>query len=221
MIKMIYPVGTNWIVTQTFERHKQRATEMGCCSEPKTGCSCYYYGAIDWGCSTGTPVYAPADSIAHIEVQNQGKSGYGLNVRITHADGYYSILAHLSEVVVKTGDDVKQGQLIGYSGGATNSPTSGNSTGPHLHFEVRKNGTPVDPMTLLTTSVITPPQSNVEDGYAVVNATWGLNMRDKPNTLSKVYFTAPYSTKFKVGNKIDDDWIEIIIYASTKFLDIG
>ena len=147
-MKLIYPVDSKWIISQSFSRHVQRAKENGWCFTPGNCPSkIYYYGGIDWACPIDTPVYAAADSIAHIEVQNQGNEGYGLNVRITHKNGWYTIYAHLSSVVVKNGDDVKQGQLIGFTG------NSGNSTGPHIHFELRINGVPTNPAQYLIESV--------------------------------------------------------------------
>ena len=77
---------------------------------------------------------------------NYGKSsnccgnGYGNHVIIMHDDGTYSTLyGHMERIVVSVGDSVKKGDTIGYVG------STGYSTGFHLHFEIRKNGTPIDP----------------------------------------------------------------------------
>ena len=69
--------------------------------------------------------------------------GYGRTVIIQHTDGYRTLYAHNSRVLVHGGDRVKQGQVIAKSG------NSGRSTGPHLHFEIQKNGNPVNPMNYL------------------------------------------------------------------------
>jgi len=69
--------------------------------------------------------------------------GYGKYVTIMHADGYRTIYAHLSEIKVRKGQTVNRGDVIGLSG------TSGNSTGPHLHFELQKNNIPIDPKPLM------------------------------------------------------------------------
>lgn len=154
-IKLIYPVGTGWVVTQTFADHVARAKRMGCCPKPGAGCNCYYYGGIDWGCPLGTPVYAAADGVVQYKRE---LGGYGEHVRLTHVDWYMTIYGHMSEVVRLTGDRVKQGDLLGYTG------NTGNSTGPHLHFELRHNGIPEDPMPYLTAAPTPPePEQPAED----------------------------------------------------------
>lgn len=84
----------------------------------------------------GTPLYASADGVVVRSVGDQlnSKSGWGNYVKIKHANENYTLLGHLNSVSVKEGDEVKQGQLVGYSG------NSGNSTGPHLHFEFYLGG---------------------------------------------------------------------------------
>lgn len=83
------------------------------------------------------PLYAPADGV----VSTAGwMSGYGQIIIIKHKEGYETRHAHLNKMYVKSGEKVKSGQLIGETG------QTGRVTGPHLHFEVRKNGKPMDPM---------------------------------------------------------------------------
>ena len=104
------------------------------------------HGAIDIGVSEGTPVIATKSG--EINFTNTGCSvgdhscggSYGNYIKIDHGDGIESLYAHLSEVLVSEGESVNQGQIIGYSG------NTGRSTGPHLHFEIRLNGTRVDPL---------------------------------------------------------------------------
>jgi len=67
-------------------------------------------------------------------------SGYGKVIIIDHGYGYESLYAHMSKMIVKPGENVKRGQVIGYVG------NTGRSTGPHLHYEVRKNGKAVNPV---------------------------------------------------------------------------
>lgn len=89
-----------------------------------------YHGAVDFGVSVGTPVYAAADGIVVTSTWGASDS-YGYYIKIKHYNGLYTLYAHGSSLVAKVGQEVKQGQLIMYSG------NTGNSTGPHLHFEVR------------------------------------------------------------------------------------
>jgi murein DD-endopeptidase MepM/ murein hydrolase activator NlpD len=67
------------------------------------------------------------------------KQGYGLMVKVNHGNGYETLYAHDEKLLVQPGDIVKKGQVIALSG------SSGRSTGPHVHFEVHKNGRVVDP----------------------------------------------------------------------------
>lgn len=89
-----------------------------------------YHGAVDFGVSVGTPVYAAADGIVVTSTWG-GSDSYGYYIKIKHYNGLYTLYAHGSSLVAKVGQEVKQGQLIMYSG------NTGKSTGPHLHFEVR------------------------------------------------------------------------------------
>ena len=70
-------------------------------------------------------------------------SGYGFLVAVDHGNGLATAYAHNSSLLVRVGDHVAQGQVISLSG------STGHSTGPHVHFEVRVNGVPVDPLSYL------------------------------------------------------------------------
>jgi murein DD-endopeptidase MepM/ murein hydrolase activator NlpD len=103
-----------------------------------------YHTGVDFAMPTGTPVLAVADG--KIENANWGKS-YGLQV-VEKVEGGWVIYAHLNKVRVKPGAMVKKGQIIGEVG------STGNSTGPHLHFEMRNNirwsaGKDIDPKDIL------------------------------------------------------------------------
>jgi hypothetical protein len=91
---------------------------------------------IDVAAPTGTPVYAAADGVIQ---KAQEEKGWGKLVIIEHADGYTSFYAHLSKMEVESGTKVQKGGVIGRVG------NTGQSTGPHLHYEVRKNGKQLDP----------------------------------------------------------------------------
>jgi murein DD-endopeptidase MepM/ murein hydrolase activator NlpD len=96
-----------------------------------------FHAGIDIGAGWGSPIVAAADG----QVLGAGwAGGYGREVQIAHGGGITSIYGHMSEIVAQQGSFVHAGQLIGYVG------SSGLSTGPHLHFEVRQGGTPVNPL---------------------------------------------------------------------------
>lgn len=94
---------------------------------------------IDFGASWGSPIVAAADG----QVAAAGwAGGYGRQVRIAHAGGMMTTYSHMSQIVAPAGSFVHQGQLIGYVG------SSGLSTGPHLHYEVLRQGVPVNPLSV-------------------------------------------------------------------------
>jgi murein DD-endopeptidase MepM/ murein hydrolase activator NlpD len=94
------------------------------------------HNGIDIAASTGTNIYAYQSG----KVTFSGwKNGYGNVVIISHGSGLQTYYGHCSKLLVKTGQSVEKGQHIAEVG------STGRSTGPHLHFEVRKNGTPVNP----------------------------------------------------------------------------
>jgi murein DD-endopeptidase MepM/ murein hydrolase activator NlpD len=96
--------------------------------------------AVDIASLTGTPVCAAADGTV---LQVDHDADYGIHVLLDHGDGYNTLYAHLGGAGVRVGDQVTQGRQIGVIG------NTGQSTGPHLHFEVRKNGKPVDPFAVM------------------------------------------------------------------------
>ncbi len=92
---------------------------------------------IDFGAPRGTPIKAAGDGVV---VHAGWRGSYGRTVVIKHAKRYSTLYAHMSKTAkLKKGQKVRQGQIIGYVG------TTGRSTGPHLHYEVRKSGRPVNP----------------------------------------------------------------------------
>ena len=98
------------------------------------------HDGIDIAVPTGTPVHAAA---AGIVIYASWMTGYGNLVVIDHGNGLATAYAHNSSLVVTVGQLVEQGRTISLSG------STGNSTGPHVHFEVRVNGVPVDPLRYL------------------------------------------------------------------------
>lgn len=103
---------------------------------PTKGATTSHKG-VDWGIALGTSVVASCGGT----VSYAGWNGsYGNVIYINHPDGRQTRYAHLSKILVSKGDKVVQGQKIGLTG------STGRSTGPHLHFEMRINGTPVNPL---------------------------------------------------------------------------
>jgi murein DD-endopeptidase MepM/ murein hydrolase activator NlpD len=100
----------------------------------------HFHTGLDIGAAWGTPVGAGDAGIAYTYVSSYG---YGNHVIIVHGNGWVSIYGHLASFAVGNGQAVGRGQTIGYEG------STGNSTGPHLHFEIRLNDTPQNPLQYL------------------------------------------------------------------------
>jgi murein DD-endopeptidase MepM/ murein hydrolase activator NlpD len=96
---------------------------------------------VDWGCPVGTTVYA---SCGGTVIQAAYSGGYGNVVVISHPDGRMTRYAHNSKLLVKAGQHVEQGEAIALSG------STGNSTGPHVHFEIYINGSAVNPLNYIS-----------------------------------------------------------------------
>lgn len=114
-------------------------------THPVTGKREFHRG-LDIANLPGTPVYATADGVVSF---SGWKGGYGYTIEINHGYGYKTRYAHLRSYVVRKGQRVKKGQLIGYIG------STGLTTGPHLHYEVRVLGKPVNPYHYLDLSPTT------------------------------------------------------------------
>lgn len=99
-----------------------------------------FHGGIDFRAATGTPVYATAAGRVVVAAR---AGGYGNLVEIDHGNGLTTRFAHLSAIVVAEGDEVAAGTIVGRAG------STGRSTGPHLHYETRIDGRPVDPRRFL------------------------------------------------------------------------
>ncbi|MDQ6846975.1 MAG: M23 family metallopeptidase [Candidatus Dormibacteraeota bacterium] len=109
--------------------------------EPAYGGYPHFHTGVDLSGPFGTPIVAAADGV--VVAADLSTVGYGNHVILAHAGGLLTLYGHLEAVMVKAGDAVKVGQVIGLLG------STGNSTGPHCHFEVRVDGTPVDPRPFL------------------------------------------------------------------------
>ena len=102
---------------------------------PITGQKEFHYG-IDYAAKKGTPVYATGSGI----IEEAGiRSGFGDTVEIEHGNKYKSLYGHLSKIMVKKGDNIKRGDILGLVG------STGESTGPHLHYEIYYGYEPINP----------------------------------------------------------------------------
>ncbi len=99
------------------------------------------HSGVDIGANTGDNVYAALDATV---VKAKYSSDYGNFVMLDHGEGFVTLYAHCSKLLVEAGDKVKKGDVIALAG------STGQSTGPHLHFEVRINGTRIDPQYYLS-----------------------------------------------------------------------
>ncbi|MDR0713457.1 MAG: M23 family metallopeptidase [Bacteroidales bacterium] len=96
-----------------------------------------FHNGMDFTAPTGTDIYVTGDGVV---TQVGFSGGFGNRVVVDHGFGYKTIYAHMSKFAVKAGDVVKRGQVVGFVG------STGDSTAPHLHYEVHKNNTVVNPM---------------------------------------------------------------------------
>lgn len=92
---------------------------------------------MDFSAAVGTEIYATGKGI--IEETERANGGYGNKVKINHGYGYKTLYAHMSKIIVRQGEEVSRGQVIGYVG------NTGTSVGPHVHYEVIKNGEKLNP----------------------------------------------------------------------------
>ena len=114
--------------------------------EPPYGNYAHFHTGIDMSSPEGTPVLAADDGVvilAGSSYVNGALVGYGNYVVIAHTGGLTTLYGHLLRLAVKAGDTITQGQVVGSEG------SSGNSTGAHLHFELRQGNTPIDPAPFL------------------------------------------------------------------------
>ena len=99
-----------------------------------------FHTGVDYAVQYGTPIYAAEDGVVTCA---QWSGNYGYLVKIQHAGGFETRYAHCSRFAVDVGDEVKKGDLIAYVG------STGNSSGPHVHLEIRYKGESIDPETLV------------------------------------------------------------------------
>jgi murein DD-endopeptidase MepM/ murein hydrolase activator NlpD len=112
--------------------------------DPFTGALSFHQG-VDIANDIGTPIKATADGVVNFAEFDRG--GYGNLVVINHGNGYMTRFGHMLKFVVSPGQHVKKGQIIGYLG------TTGRSTAPHVHYEIRLNGVAISPVKYLNKEV--------------------------------------------------------------------
>ena len=115
---------------------------------------------VDITAPRGTPVYATGDGVVS---RKQPYSGYGLTVVIEHGYSYETLYAHLSKSIVRPGQKIKRGQLIGYVG------NTGFSVGSHLHYEVWKNDLPVNPVHFFVSDITPEEYNTILESSKIVN----------------------------------------------------
>jgi len=128
------------------------------------------HNGVDYAAATGTPVMATADGVVTV----RGVSGgYGNLVEIRHSNGYMTRYAHLNGFApgIRAGGRVSQGEIIGYVG------MTGLATGPHLHYEMHRNGGPVDPLSVdipsgdpIPAAAMERWQGDLQGRFAILNA---------------------------------------------------
>jgi len=125
----------SWQVSQLF----------GCTGfvfEPRNGDCAHFHSGIDLVGPVGGAVYSVLPGVVEVQAPSGYGGGYGIHVLVHHDGATLTMYAHLLTATVLSGQPVVAGALIGYEG------STGLSTGPHLHFEVRRAGVPIDPTTV-------------------------------------------------------------------------
>ena len=155
-MNFLYPVPENSIITQTYAEHLYRKAKYGLK---------YYNGAIDWAVMTSTPIKNAAKGKV-IKADFLDVKGYGGQVRVQHENGYMTLYAHLSLISVKVGQMLEAGEVVGLSG------NTGNSSGPHLHFEARVNDVPFDPYPYLIRASQQSSDKPFDGELPALNVVW-------------------------------------------------
>ena len=181
------PFNGNYPITQKFGDTYTSASHTG----------------IDYALPLGTPVLAAADgSVTTVGFE---AGGFGNYVVITHPDGSESFYCHLQTVMVRRGDNIYTGISVGQSG------STGKSTGPHLHFEYRINGKPVNPEPFLASTPTVKPEIDADGDGLIITIVDIANIRDTPN--GKLIGTLSKGTILKLtgDEKTENnlEWVEV------------
>ncbi len=221
-MKPFYPVDMQWQITQIFGANPQ--------DYPKR----QGHPGTDFSLPVGNNEYAVWDAIVKF-AGYRPESGYGREVDLLINDKWLVIYGHLHELLVKTGDTVKRGQVIGLSGGdpTDSDPIDGMSSIAHLHFEVRDLTQPqtypligaVDPEVWLTTDLDTQPVPEVSTADTVTVVSDWVGIRRDPSTKKPILGKALYGMDFqKAGDPLPGTgdvkaWQPVVVYIATAWKD--
>lgn len=229
-MKPFWPVDMQWQITQRFGENSQ--------NYPKRN----GHPGIDFGCPTGSPIYAVADGEITLS-EYRASGGYGREINLVVDKVWKVIYGHQSELLVHAGAFVKRGQIIGYSGGDVSDPYRGNSSGPHLHFEVRDLTKPqtypligaVDPEVWLATDLENTsqdlistqnhtnipstqenaPQSSVEPYRGILTViTDYVNIRRDPSVNNPPVGKVLYGMDLNTTGRVEGNWHEITLWVN-------
>lgn len=126
---------TRWPITGA-----EFSSGFGYRGNPFGGYSGEFHDGIDLACASGTPIYSAGKGVV---IESGYDAGYGLVIKIDHGYGYVTTYSHCARLLAETGDKVKAHEQIATVG------STGRTTGPHLHYQLIKNGKVIDPMELL------------------------------------------------------------------------
>ncbi|OFY66447.1 MAG: hypothetical protein A3H98_09320 [Bacteroidetes bacterium RIFCSPLOWO2_02_FULL_36_8] len=148
-----------------------------------------FHSGIDLRLKKGEPVYAAFDGV--VRIISKDCKGYGNFVVIRHYNGLETLYGHLNFSILTTGQEIRAGELLGYGG------NTGRSTGPHLHFETRFQGNPIDPELLFDFNT----NSLLSDRFTLVPAHFAYAIEKKKriyHTIKKGNTLSGISHKYKV-----------------------
>lgn len=192
-----YPLSIRFPISQRFGENPNWYKRFGIA----TG-----HNGVDYAVPTRTPVLASGGGI--VIKTGFDPDGYGKYIKITHNGSYISLYAHLEEIQVKNNQHVETGQQIGLSG------STGFSTGPHLHFEIRKDNAAIDPELLLLSfrtaglRQAQPIDQEVQPAAAVVTVPV-LNIRCAPSVSAPLIGHLQQGQQVTILERITSVWVKI------------
>src|SRR5512140_2722378 len=179
------------------------------------------HNGIDLGCATGTAIYACWEGEI---VKADYDTGYGRHVRILHPNGNLSLYAHMTKIEVPVGTRVTEVQYLGISGGGLDDAQRGQSTGPHLHFEVRLNPflatTNVDPVAWVKSQEEVVPELPPLTGKVEVTADPWVRIRFQPGLKERVVGQMNLGEILQVAPGVEPlkqegiEWVPILFWVA-------